>query len=150
MKKQFAISGPLMAKNKIITGDHMARPQTFNQHLFDKIIGAKVGKSLIEMQDNQIIDPQVANVTGLGSERCQPEGFALWHEKGAWMGFKTEHSPRNILIMGNTPGFADNRPVPQVDTIEVADSDGSAPDFGWQIFEVSEYLHCGKKMSVGP
>ena len=90
----------------------MAGTQTFNQHLSDKIIGTEVGKSLIEMQDNQVIYPQIANVMGLGSKRCQSERLTLWHEKGTRMRLKTEHSPGNSLIVGDTPGLADNRPVP--------------------------------------
>ncbi len=119
----------------------MAGGQATDQHIFNERVGGKFGEFGVKMQHEQGIDAQFFDLPGLDAKRGQAKRLAIGFENFPRVRLERQYRPRNTRIMGDSPGFANDRLMAQVNTIEITDGNGRSFYVGWQVFVMSKNLH---------
>ena len=111
-----------LAKAEVRAHDDMAQAQPINDHLLRKGAGAEAGEGGIEPQLIQLVDADLLQLVRARLCAHQTEGRGVGGEifAGVWL----ECDPAQGRVGQGGAGHIDDRPMPQMHPVEIANSGG--------------------------
>ena len=120
-------SRPFGPEVEIRADNDVARAQALGQHAGGEILRRQAGQRGVEGQFIQDVDADLVQPVRARLGSGQAEGRGVGGEQLARMRFEGQYAKRGVQVPCRPAGQVDHGPVPDVDAIEIADGDGSAP-----------------------
>ena len=127
-----------MAEDEIVTDHHMARLQALRQQLGRELLGGLGREGEVEMKDEESIDADRLDGTGLGPQGREAKRGIAGLEHFARMGLEGEDRRRPALCRRLVAGGADHRLMAEMHAVEIADRDDRARGIGGDFVRMPE------------
>ena len=124
--KEARRSAACLAEVEVIAHDSCGNSEASHEDIAHEIFGAEAGEPGIEAHDDKPVEPQPGQTAHLLGNRGQPENRARTGEIVDRVRFEGECRGRLAEPGGKAFGMADDRRMPPVDPIEIADGDHGA------------------------
>ena len=118
--KKAKVASAAATKAKIIADDQMSNQATTHQHLLNELISRKGGKSCVKRTDHRLTRAALAQQLQLFTQGRQTGRRRVRRKKLARVGFEGQHHGRQIKRFSHLSQAFDQRRMPKVNAIEIA------------------------------
>ncbi len=145
LRKERGRPSPPLAETEVEPNHRRPSTQRIDDDAIDEPLRRRRGERPVEIGDDKRVHRERAQDARLGVERRQPEHRSLGLEYRSGVRFEGQHQRRRAEPHRLVAGRLDQRRVPAVHAVEVADRNDAAGEAGWQRIE----LDWGQRLKAG-
>ena len=119
--QRLGIAGAALAEVEVVADHHMRHVQLLHQHLLDERLGGQPRQRRVEAQHDGKVEPERLQQLQLARQRRQPEVRLVGLEELARMRLEQDHAGLAAGLGRRIPGGLQQRLVPAMHAVEVAD-----------------------------